>query len=60
MPGSWLRPFASRLFGRIQNADAHQVLGGSSDGLLSRLQPGTEFATREGSSWLQFWLPELD
>jgi hypothetical protein len=60
MPASWLKPFTSRLFGCIRNGDAPRLLAGASDGMFSRLQPGSEFATREGSNWLQFWLPELD
>lgn len=59
-PDSWLDAFTARLLGYIRHPHASAVMCGSSDNLAGELQPPSQFSSREGQSWLPFWLPDLD
>lgn len=56
----WLELFRTRIFGRIQNARAAEPVTGSVRGRLESLVKGSQFAMREGSHFLRFWIPRLD
>jgi hypothetical protein len=56
---SWLEAFRTHINGRIQNPQHIQALGaGQAD--LDTLSSGTEFALRENTHWLRFWIPGSD
>lgn len=56
----WLELFRTRIFGRIQNARLAEPLTRSARGGLESLVKGSQFAMREGSNWLRFWIPRLN
>jgi hypothetical protein len=56
----WLELFRTRIFGRIQNARLAGPITRSAGGGLESLVKGSQFAMREGSNWLRFWIPRLD
>lgn len=55
----WLDLFRTRIFGRIQNARAAESVTGFARGGLESLVKGSQFAMREGTKWLRFWIPRL-
>ena len=57
---SWLGEFRTRLFGHIEDSQISEQLAGRNENLLHELISGSEFAMREGESWLPFWIPQLD
>lgn len=57
---AWLEFFRTRFFGTIRDENQLRHLSGSADETLKGLHPGLEFAMREGTGWLKFWLPSLD
>jgi len=54
----WLDFFRTRLFGSVENSEHALLLTGNSP--LNQLATGEEFAMREGSLLLKFWLPMID
>ena len=56
---TWLPAFRTRIFGRIENGEAANALGGDKSSRLDELQAGAQFSLRENGSWLRFWLPAL-
>ena len=56
----WLELFRTRIFGRIQNARLAEPVSGSARGGLESLVRGSQFAMREGSQFLRFWIPRLN
>ena len=55
----WLDAFRTRIFGSIQNPQQVRQLSAENANLGS-LNPGTQFALREGDHWLRFWIPSMD
>jgi hypothetical protein len=55
----WLEVFRTLILGNIQNINHIQKLD-AGEANLSSLNPGSEFALREGSHWLRFLVPTLD
>lgn len=57
---SWLGEFHTRLFGSIKDPrTAANLAGDTQNVLIPRLVPGSQFAMRDGSAWLPFWIPRL-
>jgi energy-coupling factor transporter ATP-binding protein EcfA2 len=56
----WLPAFRTRLCGHIAADRDLTPLTGSAEGSFEHLQAGSQFAMREGKTWLPFWLPRLD
>lgn len=56
----WLAAFRTRLFGFMENAAEARELANLEDAAFDGLIPGTQFALREGNTWLPFWTPSLD
>jgi hypothetical protein len=56
----WLGFFRTRLFGRIQDSRDAQYLTRIPDYPLDDLIAGSQFTMREGSNWLNFWIPTID
>lgn len=56
----WLEAFRTRLFGRIQNERDAEILTGLRNFSFKDLLTGSQFAMREGNTWLPFWVPNLD
>ena len=56
---SWLGEFRTRLFGQIEDSQISKILAGTTENLFQELLPGSQFAMREGESWLPFWIPRL-
>lgn len=54
----WLEFFRTRLFSFVADAEIAKSLTGSSP--LNHLSVGEEFAMREGSQLLKFWLPGIE
>ena len=54
----WLEFFRTRLFGCVEDPDHATLLTGNS--LLNHLSKGDEFAMRENTKLLKFWLPVID
>lgn len=57
---NWLEAFRTRLFGSIQNDTDLEALTGLKNLSFKDLLPGSQFAMREGNTWLPFWVPNLD
>lgn len=57
---TWLDAFRTRLFGHIEDSREAQILTGRANCEFKDLIPGSQFAMREGSDWLPFWIPNLD
>ena len=58
---SWLAEFHTRLFGSMENPHtAANLAGDGPSHLIPQLVPGSQFAMRDGSAWLPFWIPRLD
>lgn len=57
---SWVDTFRTRLFGHMENSHESEFLTGRTDFEFNDLIPGSQFAMREGSDWLPFWIPNLD
>ncbi len=57
---SWLEFFRTRLFGHIEDSHISRSLSGFDKNVFRELVPGAQFATREGESWLPFWIPRAD
>lgn len=57
---SWLGAFRTRLFGYLEDLQKSEILNGATENLFHELIPGSQFAMREGKSWLPFWIPQLD
>ncbi len=57
---SWLGAFRTRLFGHMEEARMSKLLTGMNETIFGDLIPGSQFAIREGESWLPFWIPQLD
>jgi hypothetical protein len=53
---AWLEAFHTRIFGSIQNMHLARYLD-ADNARLDSLEPGTQFALREGEQWLRFWIP---
>jgi hypothetical protein len=58
--GSWLEAFRTRLHGRMEMINDVGWLDAKSNYFFKDLIPGSQFAMREGNSWLPFWLPRID
>ncbi len=56
---SWLDAFHTRLFGHMENPADAELLSGTSKHSFADLVAGSQFALREGSDWLLFWIPNL-
>jgi hypothetical protein len=56
----WLEAFRTKLFGHIAEVETARVLTGRPDVSFNALTAGAQFAMREGSGWLNFWVPALD
>ena len=56
----WLPSFRTRLCGHIAPNRDLTPLVGSMDCSFEELNAGSQFAMREGKSWLPFWLPRTD
>ncbi len=56
----WLPSFRTRLCGHIASDRDLTPLVGTLDCSFERLSAGSQFAMREGKSWLPFWLPRTD
>ncbi len=56
----WLEAFRTRLFGCTQNDHDVEVLTGLHNLSFKDLLAGSQFAMREGNTWLPFWVPNLD
>jgi len=54
----WLDFFRTRLFGHMEGSAP--PLTGSGQPLFRHLRPNRQFALREGSQWLTFWIPPPD
>lgn len=54
----WLEFFRTRLFGFVENSETAKLLTGNLS--LNHLAAGEEFALREGSQLLKFWLPAIE
>jgi hypothetical protein len=56
----WLDLFRTRIFGAIKDAKLAEPITKSMGADLYSLVSGSQFAMREGSNWLRFWIPRLD
>jgi energy-coupling factor transporter ATP-binding protein EcfA2 len=56
---SWLGMFHTRLYGCIENQQTREILTGQKDNCVHELIRGSQFAMRDGESWLPFWIPRL-
>ena len=56
----WLPAFRTRLCGHIAADRDLTPLTGTADGSFEHLSPGSQFAMREGRSWLPFRVPRTD
>ncbi|MBI5945468.1 MAG: hypothetical protein HY864_13960 [Chloroflexi bacterium] len=56
----WLDFFRTRLFGRTRNSNDSTLLTGNPNKALDDLTAGSQFTMREGSNWLNFWVPASD
>jgi hypothetical protein len=56
---SWIPIFRTRIFGRIRNERAAEVLSGDRASALGQLEALTQFALRENEKWVKFWLPNF-
>ncbi len=56
----WLPSFRTRLCGHISSDRDLTPLVGTTTTSFEGLTAGTQFAMREGKSWLPFWLPRTD
>lgn len=56
----WLPAFRTRLCGHIAADRDLTPLTGQLPASFDGLEPGTQFAMREGRDWLPFWLPRAD
>ena len=57
---AWLTFFRTRLFGRIQDAQDSNFIAGYTSETLNDLTAGSQFAMREGNTWLKFLSPLID
>ena len=57
---AWLDAFRTRIFGQIKDERVAASLAKLPGASFRNLQAGVQFALREGSDWLKFWIPELD
>ncbi|NOH04842.1 MAG: hypothetical protein HND47_24180 [Chloroflexi bacterium] len=55
----WLDFFHTRLFGHVKDAEAAYLLTGNRSHTLDHLTAGVQFAMREDSRLLSFWLPAI-
>ena len=55
----WLDAFRTKIFGTIQDPGYTRSLDAEKANLNS-LNSGSQFALREGESWLKFWIPGID
>ncbi len=56
----WLPSFRTRLCGHIASDRDLTPLTGQGRASFDALRAGTEFAMREGTDWLPFWIPRTD
>lgn len=56
----WLPSFRTRLCGHVAADRDLSPLTGQGPASFDGLQPGVQFAMREGRDWLPFWLPRTD
>lgn len=56
---AWLDAFRTRIFGQIKDSRLAERLAGVPAFTLHTLQPGLQFALREGNHWLKFWIPAI-
>lgn len=56
---AWLEAFHTRIFAPIQNLQIARELDAERAD-LDRLNIGSQFALREGSHWLHFWIPGME
>jgi hypothetical protein len=54
---NWVTMFRTRIFGRVKDPLLEDELAWLPDSRLGSLLPGAQFAMREKSQWLRFWLP---
>jgi len=57
---AWLDSFRTRIFGQIKDERAAASLADLPGTSFHHLQAGMQFALREGSAWLKFWIPQLE
>ena len=57
---SWMDAFRTRLFGHMKDSRDAEFLTGRTTFEFEDLIPASQFAMREGSDWLPFWIPNLD
>jgi hypothetical protein len=56
----WLEAFRTRIFGQVKDERTAATLANLPGTSFRHLQAGVQFALREGSHWLKFWIPQLD
>lgn len=56
----WLAFFRTRLFGQTANPEAASLLTGVASLKINDLISGSQFAMREGTELLKFWIPLID
>jgi hypothetical protein len=56
----WMAYFRTRLFGRTRDDAQARNICGRTENPLSKLAPGSQFAMRDGETWLTFICPSMD
>ena len=56
----WLEFFRTRLFGCTRDSNDSHLLTNDSNKVLTNLIAGSEFTMKEGTNWLNFWVPTID
>jgi hypothetical protein len=56
---SWIPIFRTRIFGRIRDERAAEVLSSDKVSALDRLEAPIQFSLRESEKWVKFWLPDF-
>lgn len=57
---SWMNAFRTRLLGQMKDSQEIEFLTSRTNFEFKDLISGSQFAMREGSDWLPFWIPNLD
>ena len=56
----WLDFFRTRLFGRTHDSQDSHFIANDPNKTFDDLTAGSQFTMREGSNWLNFWIPAID
>ena len=56
----WLDAFRTRVFGQVKDDRAAATLAKLPNASFRHLQAGVQFTLREGSTWLKFWIPQVE